>query len=108
MPDRPRSVAAGPPLEAHALPLLVVAVPVPGALRVELRPSRDLRDLEGRRIRGGRGEEGQVSELRLEEDGRRVAAGGVAKHGGGVGIAVVSCHGYLLGGGGGGARNSER
>lgn len=109
MPDRPRPVAAGPPVEAHALPLPVVAVPVPGTLRVELRPSRDLRDLEGyRTVRrgGGHGEEREISELCLEEDGRGVAAGGVAEHGGGVGIAVVvPCHGYL--GGGGRARNDN-
>lgn len=95
MSDRPRPVAAGPTVEAHALPLCVVTVPVPGALRVELCPSRDLSDLEDHRGGGGHGEKREVSKLCLEKDGCRVAVGRVAEHGGGVGIAVVPCHGYL-------------
>lgn len=105
---RPGPVAAGPPLEAHALPLRGVAAPVPRALRVELRPLGRLVDLDGHRTRGvgghvGGGEEGEVSELRLEEDERRLAAGGgAAEQGGVMGVAVVSIHGNLRGRGGAG------
>lgn len=99
--DRPVPVAAGPPLIAHALPLRAVAAPVPRALRVQLRPLRDLVDLDGHRARRvgghlGGGEEGEVSEFCLEEDGRRwVAAGGATEQGGVVGAAVVPIHGNL-------------
>lgn len=115
MPDCAVAVAAGPAVKAHALPLGVVAVPVPRALGVELGASGDLGDLEtygavgGGGGGGGRvyGEEGEVSELCLEDDRRRVATGGVAEHCGGVGIAVVSYHGHLVVGGGGGVMGKE-
>lgn len=55
----------------------------------------------------GDGEEGEVSELCLEEDGRRLTAGQVTEQGDVVGVVVNPFHVHL-GEGGGSGRESQR
>lgn len=79
MPEGPIPVAARPAVVANTFSRPVIAVAVPGTLRVELRASRCLDKLNFHAMRRGGGQEREVTELRLEQNGCGVAAGRAAE-----------------------------
>lgn len=79
MPYGSIAVASRPAFEAHALSLPVVAVAMPRALRVQLRPSRGLCNFDLHSVGSRDGQERKVAEFGLEQDGRGQSTGGVAE-----------------------------